>query len=90
MKSAIPERLAISAERAAALLDVSADTLDRLKSDPEVGWIQGVHWQKLPRGGIRYNLALLTDWYSNAHDPAAHLRAIEAWRASLLSNRRRR
>lgn len=81
---------ALSPQNAAALLDISIDTLDRLRHDPESGWIQGVHWNKLPRGGIRYNAELLKDWFANVHDLTTHQRAIEAWRASLLSSKRKR
>lgn len=81
---------ALNSDRAAALLDISTDTLDRYRNDPETGWIQGVHWFYLPRGGYRYNKELLEDWVANLHDPESHQRAIENFRASLPSNKGRR
>jgi hypothetical protein len=86
----VNQAFALNATKAAALLDLSVDSLDRLRSDPESGWIQGVHWNKLPRCGLRYNAELLKDWFANAHDLAVHQRAVEAWRASLLSSKRKR
>ncbi|NEQ26707.1 MAG: hypothetical protein F6K28_48305 [Microcoleus sp. SIO2G3] len=80
----------LTPQQAAELLAVSTDTIDRLRSDPEVGWVRGVHWNLLPRGGYRYNAELLKDWWANAHDPEAHQRAIENFQASLLSNKKRR
>jgi hypothetical protein len=80
----------LNPQRAAALLDISIDTLERLRTDSETGWIQGVHWFKIPRGGYRYNKEMLEDWVANLHDPETHQRAIEHFRASLLSSRGRR
>nr|WP_290226367.1 hypothetical protein [Trichocoleus desertorum] len=80
----------LNPQRAAALLDISTDTLDRYRIDSQIGWIQGVHWFQLPRGGYRYNKEMLEDWLANLHDPETHQRAVEHFRASLLSSRGRR
>lgn len=90
LKRLLPELFSLTASEAAEFLGCSADALDNLRSDPESGWIQGLHWQKLPRIGVRYNAELLRDWFANAHDPSAHQRAIANFQASLLSNQKRR
>jgi predicted site-specific integrase-resolvase len=84
------ERFALTAKRAAELIDISMDTLNRYRADTRVGWIQGVHWFQLPGGEYRYNRELLEDWLANLHDPTAHQMVIEAFRTSLLSHRRKR
>lgn len=81
---------ALNRANAAALLDVSVDTLDRYRLDPAIGWIQGVHWFKLPGGEYRYNKEMLEDWLANLHEPDSHLKAIENFRASLLSSQKRK
>lgn len=86
----LPELFSLTANEAAEFLGCSADSLERLREDSESGWIQGIHWQKLPRIGVRYNAKLLEDWFANAHDKAAHQRAIENFQAGLLSNQKRR
>jgi hypothetical protein len=80
----------LNAQKTADLLDISPDTLERYRKNKEVGWIQGVHWNRLPGGDYRYNAELLRDWFANLHDPEAHQHAIENFRASLPSRKRRR
>lgn len=89
-KRLLPTLFSLTKQEAAEFLGCSIDALDNLRGDAEVGWIQGLHWQKLPRIGIRYNAELLRDWFVNAHDSAAHQRAIANFQASLLSNQKRR
>ena len=79
----------LNAQKASELLDISPDTLERYRKDAKIGWVQGVHWNKLPGGDYRYNADLLRDWFANLHNPEAHQRAIANFQASLLSNRRR-
>jgi hypothetical protein len=84
------DRFALNPKRAAELLDISVDTLDRYRADVKIGWIQGVHWFQLPKGGYRYNRELLEDWLANLHDPDEHQKAVLNFRNSLLSSQRRR
>lgn len=84
------KRFALNSRRAAELLDISTDTLDRYRQSKDVGWIQGIHWFQLPGGEYRYNRELLEDWLANLHDPESHHRAIALFQQSLLSNRRKR
>lgn len=49
-------------------------------------WIEGLHWQRLNSRCVVYNLPLILDWVANCGDRPAHIRAIEAYQASLLSN----
>ncbi len=39
-------------------------------------WDEGIHWVRITRTNVRYNLELIKDWVTNRHDPAAHQRAI--------------
>lgn len=84
------DRFALNPKRAAELLDISVDTLDRYRTDAKVGWIQGVHWFQLPKGGYRHNRELLEGWLANLHDLAEHQKAVLNFRNSLLSSQRRR
>lgn len=74
---------------AADLLRVNVQTLDQWKRDHLQ---QGIHYTLTPgrgkRGEARYNRELLIDWYQNQHDPAAHQRAIAAWNAQRLGNKK--
>lgn len=69
--------------QAAALLGVSIYTVARYRKQY---WTEGIHYTCLEPQTIRYNRELLEDWQANRSDPAAHQRAIEAYRASLLSS----
>ncbi|HEY9696776.1 MAG TPA: hypothetical protein V6D10_05905 [Trichocoleus sp.] len=80
----------IDKHEAAKLLRVHYNTIGRYRKSQTVGWIEGVHYAALPSGEIRYNKPMLLDWLTNRHDPQAHLRAIEIYQASLLSNQRRK
>jgi hypothetical protein len=48
--------------------------------------LEGVHWVRVGRTSILYNLPLLEDYIANLGDPAAHQRAIDNYLASLPSN----
>lgn len=69
--------------QAAALLGISTYTLRRYR---QRYWTEGIHYTCLEPQTIRYNRELLEDWQANRSDLAAHQRAIETYRASLLSN----
>lgn len=49
--------------------------------------IEGVHWFRPGTRSILYNISLIEDWLANLQDPKAHEKAIEAYRASLPSNK---
>ncbi len=68
------------------LLKVSDRTLSRYR---EQHWYLGIHYVK-PVQKILYNRELIEDWMVNRHDYPAHLRAIEAYQATLLSNQKRK
>lgn len=75
----------LTEEEASGLLRVSRRTLQRYRKQGLL--IDGLHWQRLPGGDIRYCRPLLVDWVANRKDPTAHQAAIERWRRSLLSSR---
>lgn len=59
-------------------------------------WIEGLHWVRINRRCVRYNLELIQDWVHNCQDPVAHQRANtacseanEQYQASLMSNQKR-
>lgn len=65
------------------LSGLSLSTLKRYRRENRL--IEGVHWVRVGRQ-VRFNLELFQDWLANQSDKQAHLRAIEAYQASLLSN----
>ncbi|MFM7447652.1 MAG: hypothetical protein ACKO24_03510 [Leptolyngbyaceae cyanobacterium] len=65
-------------------LGLSTKTLQSLRREGSL--IQGIHYSEVNSRLILYNLPLMIDWVVNRHDPEAHLRAIENFQASLLSN----
>lgn len=89
-KTSLNTDFVLNSKNAALLLDMSMDTLERYRSNSEIGWIQGIHWYQLPGGEYRYNRDLLIDWLANCHDPDAHSRAVQNFQDSLLSNRRKK
>lgn len=80
--------LFVSKRTASECLNLSGSTLKkyRLKGD----WIEGIHWVRINSRCVRYNLELIKDWLHNRENPTAHLRAIETYQQSLLSNRRKK
>jgi hypothetical protein len=78
----------LTEEQASVLLSVGERTLQRYRQQGILQ--QGIHWQKMPGGDVRYIQPMLEDWAVNLHDPEAHQRAIEMWRSQMLSNRKRR
>ncbi len=75
--------------KTAALLNCHPNSLPRYRCRPAYGWIEGCHWTRLG-GKILYNRELLLDWLANRNDLDAHLRAIETFQSTLLSNQRRK
>jgi hypothetical protein len=71
---------------ACALLQVTERTLTRYRSNH---WYLGIHFVKLPQK-ILYNRELIEDWMVNREDYSTHLRAIEAYQATLPSNQKRK
>jgi hypothetical protein len=76
----------IDRQAACDLLQISVRTLARYRSDY---WYLGIHYVQ-PVQKILYNKELIEDWLVNRHDYAAHLRAIEAYQATLPSNQPKR
>jgi len=79
--------LFVSKKKATEALDLSGETLKRYRLEGD--WIEGIHWVRINSRCVRYNLELIQDWFHNHHDPSAHLRAIEVYQATLLSNQRK-
>lgn len=77
----------VDKRKATESLSLSGETLKRYRLGGE--WIEGIHWVRINSHCIRYNLELIQDWFHNRHDPAAHMRAIEVYQASLLSNQKK-
>jgi len=73
----------------AALLKCHPGSLPRYRSNEQYGWIEGCHWTRISNQKVLYNQELLQDWAANRNDPDAHLRAIEVFQSSLLSNQKR-
>ena len=53
-------------------------------------WKEGVHWKRINSRLVLYNLPLILDWIANIDDKQAHLRAVDNYQASLLSNQTRK
>jgi hypothetical protein len=71
---------------ACKLLKICDRTLARYR---DTEWHLGIHYFK-PVQKILYNRELIEDWLVNRRDYPAHLRAMEAYQASLLSNQPRK
>lgn len=80
----------IKKNQAGALLQRHPGSLARYRNDPNIGWIEGIHWTRPNGQEVLYNQELLLDWLANRADPDAHLRAIADYQASLPSNRSRK
>ncbi|NET36315.1 MAG: hypothetical protein F6K19_30535 [Cyanothece sp. SIO1E1] len=77
----------INKHKAAKILKVHPNSLARYRRRGQL--IEGIHYTRMPQQ-VLYNKPLLEDWVANRHDPPAHQRAIEIYRASLLSNKSKR
>jgi hypothetical protein len=69
-------------------LGLTPHTLQTLRKEGSL--LQGVHFTEVNSRLILYNLPLMIDWLVNRQDPEAHLRAIEQFQYSLLSNQNRK
>jgi len=77
----------VDKRKATESLSLSGETLKKYRLQGE--WIEGIHWVRINSRCVRYNLELIQDWFHNRHDSAAHMRAIEVYQASLLSNQKK-
>ena len=80
--------LFVSKRTASECLNLSGSTLKKYRLNGD--WIEGIHWVRINSRCVRYNLELIQDWLHNRENPTAHLRAIETYQQSLLSNRRKK
>lgn len=78
----------LTEQETADKLRLSVDSLQRLRAEGTL--IKGVHWQNIPRGGVRYHEGAILEWYATLHDEVASQRALEAWQQQLLSNKRKK
>ena len=87
----VPQGLAVGnwirKKEAAKILGISTHTLKLYRKKH---WTENIHFLYLNSRTIRYNESLLRDWIANRYCPAAHLRAIEFFSASLLSNQQKK
>lgn len=79
--------LFVNKRQASQQLNLSSETLKKYRLQGD--WIEGIHWVRLNSRCVRYNLALIQDWFHNRYDPIAHLRAIETYQSNLLSNQKK-
>lgn len=79
--------LFVNKRQASQQLNLSGETLKRYRLQGD--WIEGIHWVRLNSRCVRYNLDLIQDWFHNRQNPNAHMRAIEMYQATLLSNQRK-
>ncbi len=70
----------------AKVTGVSPHTLKRYRLQGHL--IEGIHWIRINSRCIRYNQELTQDWFSNRHDPSAHLQAIEVYLASKVGKKK--
>lgn len=70
------------------LTGLSGDTLKKYRLSGIL--CEDIHWIRVNSKVVLYNVPLIMDWLQNLHDPSAHHRAIEAYQAMLLSNRKTR
>jgi hypothetical protein len=68
------------------LTGLSGDTLKKYRLSGIL--CEDIHWIRVNSKVVLYNVPLIMDWLQNIHDPKAHRRAIEAYQAMLLSNRK--
>ncbi len=68
------------------LTGLSGDTLKKYRLSGIL--CEDIHWIRVNSKVVLYNVPLVMDWLQNIHDPKAHNRAIEAYQAMLLSNRK--
>ncbi|WP_416671529.1 hypothetical protein [Egbenema bharatensis] len=68
------------------LTGLSGDTLKKYRLSGIL--CEDIHWIRVNSKVVLYNVPLIMDWLQNINDPQAHHRAIEAYQAMLLSNKK--
>jgi CHAD domain-containing protein len=81
-------QLFVNKRQASECLSLSSSTLKKYRLNGE--WIEGIHWVRINSRCVRYNLELVKDWLQNRDNPVAHMRAIETYQKSLLSNQKKK
>ncbi|MEL6385289.1 MAG: hypothetical protein AAFQ89_23055 [Cyanobacteria bacterium J06626_18] len=81
-------QLFVNKRQVSECLSLSGSTLKKYRLSGEL--IEGIHWVRINSRCVRYNLELLKDWLHNRGNPKAHMRAIETYQKSLLSNQKRK
>lgn len=76
----------VSKQELSQYLVLSGATFRRYRVQGE--WIEGIHWIRINKRCVRYNLALIQDWVHNRQNPVAHRRAIEVYQSTLLSHQK--
>ena len=66
------------------LTGLSGDTLKKYRRAGLLS--ENIHWIRLNPKVVLYNAPLVMDWLQNIQDPTTHLKAIEAYHASLASS----
>lgn len=74
----------VNKREAERLTGLSHETLKKLRLSGEL--TEGIEWVRQNSRSILYNAYLLTDFFQNRNDPAAHQRAIANYLASLPEN----
>lgn len=71
----------VSAAELTKAIDLSRSTLKRRRLEGH--WVEGIHWTRLNKTCIRYNLPLIRDWMLNAHQPLVHQKVVEKYLRSV-------
>lgn len=79
-----PDSLWLDKHAAAALIGISSETIRIYRKRY---WEDGHQYQRYNSRTIRYHRELILDWAANRSSPECHQRAIEAYLASLPSNK---
>ena len=72
----------------AKVAGVSHYTLKRYRLQGDL--VEGIHWIRINSRCVRYNQELTQDWFSNRHDPHAHIKAIEVYMAGMVGRRKKK
>ncbi|MDZ4874972.1 MAG: hypothetical protein CLLPBCKN_004368 [Chroococcidiopsis cubana SAG 39.79] len=83
-ESNLNDALWIDKHAAAALIGISSETIRTYRKRY---WEDGYQYQRYNSRTIRYHRELILDWVANRSSPECHQRAIEAYLASLPSNK---
>jgi hypothetical protein len=77
----------VKAKTLAEKTQLCTRTFSRLRASKT--WEEGIHFFKISKCLIRYNLPLIEDWIANRQHPEHHEKAIENFLASLPSSQPR-